>query len=321
MPSYKDKNTGKWFCKFYYEDYTGIKKQKKKSGFRTKKESVEWERDFLQHMQATPDITFRTLYDQYMVDISHRLRENSVRGKACLFKTRILPYFENKPINEITPRDIREWQNEQIARGYSDAYLDRIQSALTTILNFAVTYYNLPTNPCDKAGHMGKRTRSMNFWTIDQYRLVYAAEDNETVKIALQMLFYSGVRFGELLALTVNDCDFAANTINIDKSLQYFDASPVITPPKTDNGIRVINMPTQIMSDLQFYINKNYGMSGNDRIFLFTKSLIRNHMKRSAEKAGVPRIRIHDLRHSHVSLLIELGFSPHLIADRIGDTV
>lgn len=108
-------------------------------------------------------------YDLYIEDMSHRLRQNSIDGKKNVFKNRILPYFKDKPINAITPADIRSWQNEQIDMGYSDAYLDRIQNIMTAILNYAVTYYNLPANPCTKAGHMGKRTRSMNFWTIEQY--------------------------------------------------------------------------------------------------------------------------------------------------------
>lgn len=97
--------------------------------------------------------------------------------------------------NEITPVDIRAWQNEQIALGYADAYLDRIQNMITTIFNYAVDYYNLPVNPCNKAGHMGKRTRSMKFWTVDEYNSVLAFVTDITAKTALQVLFYSGMRF------------------------------------------------------------------------------------------------------------------------------
>ena len=134
-------------------------------------------------------MTFQSLYDLYIEDMSHRLRQNSIDGKKNVFKNRILPYFKEntmrtkkfiidlkiipyfrkKCISEIKASDIRAWQNEQMDKGYSDAYLDRIQNMMTTILNYAVTYYNLPSNPCTRAGHMGKRTRSMSFWTIEQY--------------------------------------------------------------------------------------------------------------------------------------------------------
>lgn len=322
MPVYFDENKKTWYCKFYYEDYTGAKKQKLKRGFKLQREAKDWERSFLEKMQGTPDMTFQALYDLYIEDMSHRLRENSVDGKKNVFKNRILPYFKDKPVNAITPADVRAWQNEQISKGYSNAYLDRIQNMLTTIMNYAVKYYNLPVNPCDKAGHMGKRTRSQKFWTVDEFNKVMASVTDPAAHTALMVLFYSGMRFGELLALTMQDLDFEANTININKSLQHrAKAGDLITPPKTDNGIRCISMPPAIMQTIKSYTERIYGISDKDRVFTFTKSLINGNMKRGAASAKVQNIRIHDIRHSHVSLLIEMGFSPHLIAERIGDTV
>lgn len=321
MPVFKDESRNTFYVKTYYTDYTGAKRQKMKRGFKLQREAKEWERAFLEKQQGTPDITFQTLYDLYIEDMRHRLRENSIIGKKYVFKNRILPYFKDKPINQISAKDIRDWQNIQIAAGYSDAYLDRIQNMMTTIFNYAVNYYNLSVNPCNKAGHMGKRTRSMNFWTLDQYNRFIPLVDNPTAHTALQLLFYSGMRFGELLALTPSDIDFTANTISITKSYQHNSKGGILSPPKTTNGIRTITMPDAIMKELQLYIDRLYSIAPDDRIFLFTKSLIRGTMKRCSEAAGIPLIRIHDLRHSHVSLLIEMGFSPHLIAERIGDTV
>lgn len=155
MPAYYDEKTKTWFCKFYYTDYTGTKRQKLKRGFKLQREAKEWERSFLERQQGTPEMTFQALYDIYIDDMSHRLRQNSRDGKKNVFKNRILPYFKDKAVNSITPKDIREWQNQQIDLGYSDDYLDCIQNMMTTIMNYAVTYYNLTSNPCDKAGHMG----------------------------------------------------------------------------------------------------------------------------------------------------------------------
>lgn len=321
MPIYKDEKTGTWFVKCYYTDYTGAKKQKFKRGFKRQREAKEWERAFLETQQGVPDMTFQALYELYIEDMSHRLRQNSIDGKKNVFKNRILPYFKDKPINQITAIDIREWQNEQIAAGYSDAYLDRMQNIMTTIFNYAVNYYDLPVNPCNKAGHMGKRTRSMNFWTLEQYNSFIALIDDPTTHIAIQLLFYSGMRFGELLALTLSDVDFTAKTLNIDKSYQHNAHGGILTPPKTENGIRVITIPETIMEELHDYIDRLYYIAPSDRIFLFTKSLIRGAIKKYSSLANIPYIRIHDLRHSHVSLLIDMGFSAHLIAERIGDTV
>lgn len=263
MPAYYDESTKTWFCKFYYTDYTGTKKQKKKRGFKLQREAKEWERTFLERLQGTPNMTFQSLYDLYIEDMSHRLRQNSIDGKKNVFKNRILPYFKDKPVN-------------------------------------AITYYNLPSNPCDRAGHMGKRTRSMNFWTIEQYNQFIQYITDISAHTALQLLFYSGMRFGELLALTLADFDFKDNTINITKSLQHKASGDIVTPPKTDNGIRTITMPEAIMHEIEDYTHKIYGIKPSDRVFTFTKSLIRGNMKRGAEKASIPFIRIHDMRHPYV---------------------
>lgn len=321
MPVFRDESRNTFYVKTYYTDYTGARKQKMKRGFKLQREAKEWERAFLEKMQGTPDMTFQSLYDLYIEDMSPRLRYTTIEGKKNVFANRILPYFGEKPINQITPKDIRDWQTVQISAGYSDAYLDRMQNMLTTIFNYAVSYYHLPSNPCDKAGHMGKRTRSMQFWTLEQYNRFIPFVTDPAAHTAIQVLFYSGMRFGEMLALTPSDIDFDAGTIDINKSYQHRSGGGVVSPPKTSNGIRTVTMPNAIMDELRAYIDRLYHIEPEERIFLFTKSLIRGNMKRGSEAAGIPLIRIHDLRHSHVSLLIEMGFSPHLIAERIGDTV
>lgn len=167
---------------------------------------------------------------------------------------------------------------------------------MTTILNYAVNYYNLPENPCNKAGHMGKRTRSMNFWTLGQYNQIIQNVTDIRARMALQLLFYSGMRFGELMALTLADCDFPDNTISITKTLHHKASGDLVTPPKTDNGIHCISMPAAIMQELKEYTQHLYVLEGPDRLFTFTKSLISGNMKRSANKTGLPVIRIHDHR-------------------------
>lgn len=321
MPSYYDESAKTWYCKFYYTDYTGAKKQKKKRGFKLQREAKEWERAFLERLQGTPDMTFQALYDIYMEDISHRLRPGTVKKAESVFRNHILPDFKDRAINSITPADIRTWQNRLLGAGYSGGYLEQIHIHMSILFNYAVTYYNLPSNPCKKAGSMGKQTRSMNFWTIEQYNRFIPYVTDISAHTALQLLFYSGMRFGEMMALTLADLDFKENTVSVSKTLHHTAKCDTVGPPKTANGNRIISMPATIMQEVHSYTEKIYGLEPEDRIFLFTERLIRGNIERGSEEAGIPRIRIHDLRHSHVSLLIDMGFTPHLIAERIGDTV
>ena len=319
MPVYKDTKTNTFYCKFYYTDYTGQRKQKLKRGFKLQREAKEWERQFLERQQGTPSMSFQSLYNVYIDDISHRLRQSSVNGKINVFKNRILPYFKDKPVNEITPADIRAWQNNQLTAGYSEGYLCRINTTLSTIFNYAVQYYGLTSNPCTKAGHIGKHTRSLNFWTVDQYNQFMASLDNDRARMAIELLFYGGMRIGELLALTPADIDHENNMISINKTYHETEGG-YISPPKTNNSTRRIFMPKAVMDDLKAYTERIYGIQSHDRIFDFSHFLVRNAMIKYCKLSGVPFIRIHDLRHSHVSLLIEMGFTAQLIAERIGDT-
>lgn len=99
MPAYKDKKTDTWYCKFYYIDWTGTRRQKMKRGFKLQREANEWERNFLEKQSGSPDKTFKALYDLYSEDIRSRLKESTVEVKRRYINHRILLYFKNKPIN------------------------------------------------------------------------------------------------------------------------------------------------------------------------------------------------------------------------------
>lgn len=121
-----------------------------------------------------------------------------------------------------------------------------------------------------------------------------------------------------MLALTVKDFDFDNNTININKSYQRIDRKDVITSPKTPKAVRVVSMPKAVMEEIQNLIACIYGIGKDDRVFTFSKSYLHHEMKRGCKATGVKRIKIHALRHSAISLLIEKGFSVVDIANRVG---
>ena len=132
------------------------------------------------------------------------------------------------------------------------------------------------------------------------------------------MLYWCGIREGELLALTPADFDFERGTVSISKSYQRLKGRDVITDPKTPKSNRVIKMPNFLCEEMQDFIKSLYGAEPTDRIFPVTKSYLHREMDRGAKETGLKRIRIHDLRHSHISLLIDMGFSAIAIADRVG---
>ena len=139
MPTYYDESKKTYFCKFYYVDWTGQRKQKLKRGFPRSKDAKAWEREFLQKQQGSPDMTFQALYNLYIADMEHRLKESTMQNKKYTYGKHIVPYFKDKTINQITAVDIRNWQNKIISSGFKETYQRQIYNQLNAVLNFAVT--------------------------------------------------------------------------------------------------------------------------------------------------------------------------------------
>ena len=159
----------------------------------------------------------------------------------------------------------------------------------------------------------------MKFWTKEEYLTFSRAMMNkEDSYHAFEILYWCGIRLGELLALTAEDFDFEKKTLRINKSYQRIKGKDVITTPKTRKSNRVLTLPDFLADEMQDYISRLPYLKIDDRIFTITKSGLHHEMERECRETGVKRIRIHDLRHSHVSMLIEMGFSAVDITNRIG---
>ena len=326
MPIFKNEDNGTWYVMARYTDWKGERKQKCKRGFATKREAQEWERTFQQQTTADMDMSFEAFVELYSKDIKSRLKESTWQTKENIINTKILPYFGKRKISEITTKDVIAWQNELLAyrdekkKPFSQTYLKTLHNQLSAIFNHAVRFYDLRSNPASKAGNMGsEELTEMLFWTKEEYqKFSEAMMDKPISYYAFQMLYWCGIREGELLALTPADFDFEKGTVKISKSYQRLNGRDVITSPKTKKSNRTIKMPQFLCEEMQECISMMYGLKKKDRIFTITKYYLHHEMDRGSKQAGVKRIRIHDLRHSHISLLIDMGFSAVAIADRVG---
>ena len=326
MAVYKEEKTNTWRVIYRYTDWTGERKQSQRRGFKTKREALTWEREQLNKSTADLDMTFASFVEQYTADMKTRIKENTWATKDHIIRTKLLPYFGKLKMCNITAQQIITWQNEMLdhkdenGKKYSPAYLRSVNNQLSAIFNHAVRYYDLRENPCKKAGSMGKKkNRKMLFWTKEEYlKFAEVMMDKPLSFYAFEMLYWCGIREGELLALTPADFDFEKCTVSITKSYQRLNGQDLITTPKTEKSNRIIKMPQFLADEMQDYLKQLYGIEPNDRMFTVTKSYLHREMNRGAKEAGVKRIRIHDIRHSAVSLLIDMGFSATAIADRVG---
>lgn len=321
MPVYKDEKRNTWYCKCNYRDWLGESKSKMKRGFATKKEALEWEREFLQRQSASMDMKLSSFVDVYFDDKAPRLKERSIMTKRTLIETKILPYFGDKQMNDITAVDIIKWQNALLNQEYKPTYLRMIQNQLTALFNHAERFYDLKDNPCKKVDKMGRaNAKELNFWTKDEFEVFIQCftEEEEMYRIIFLMLFWLGCRVGELLALTESDIDLEGGTVSISKTYFRRNKTDYITAPKTESSNRKITIPQFLQDEIKQFLDRQYELMPEERIFPITDRAIQKKMKQKTEQAKLKPIRVHDLRHSHIALLIEKGMQPLVIAQRVG---
>ena len=276
----KDGDTGRWMSQIRVTDWTGKTIHKKKRGFATKKEALQWERDFISQSTGSLGMTFGDFISLYVKDMEHRLKPSTVASKKWLIDLKVTPFFKKIPLNEIKPTHVRQWQNsltsyrDENGKPYAQTYLKCINNQLTAIFNYAVKYYGLKENPCHKAGSMGKKhADEMLFWTKQEFQtFIEVMKDRPASYAVFMTLYFTGIREGELLALTPSDIDFEKKTLTVNKSYQRLGREDIITTPKTPKSNRTLPIPDGLCTCLQEYMSHCYGLQKDDRLFPYTKS-------------------------------------------------
>ena len=328
MSVYKDKD-GTWFVKLRYRDWDGQRVDTTKRGFVTKRDASVWENERIRALTGSLDMSLKDfIYDVYLPNMNNRIRPSTYLMKKNVLETHVIPILCNFSIISLSATDIMRWQdkimnysNPKTGKPYTKSYLKTINLQLTAVLSHAVKYYNLPENVAIKAGSMGDNKHlEVDFWTYEEATLVLdELMDNPLYHMAISFLYYSGCREGEMLALTWDKIDVKTRLATIDSTYQILEGEPHIGPPKTPQGFRKVMLPDFLMDELLEFRNLVYKPNHWDRIFAgVNKSSLNRILKSAAEKAGVKPITVHGLRHSHVSLLINMGFDAVSIGKRIG---
>ncbi|MCD7778151.1 MAG: site-specific integrase [Clostridiales bacterium] len=328
MAVIKNKKTGCWEVRTYYKTYSGEQKQKTKRGFQRKSEALKWEEDFKASHRLSLDMPFSNFVELYLQDISPRLKASTLATKLNIIQNKLIPFFGDMKMCEIDRVDVIKWQNEMLSfrdsngKGYSKQYLRTMQNQLSAILNHAVNLYDLKYNVARKAGSIGSKTENISeakIWTPEEFlKFSEAVADKPYSYYAFQILFHCGLRVGELLALTREDFDLEKKVLHITKNFQHTNGVDYITTPKTPQSVRDVFLPNFLVKDLGNFFSTIYGLKPTDRLFNFSKAFLHKELSRGAAIAGIHRITIHQLRHSHISHLIHLGYSAVDIAGRVG---
>ena len=334
----KDEATGKWM---YYGSYklNGKTKQYKKRGFEKKKDAIKAEILFKENLkEPNATITFKELSYQYQVYSEKRIKESSY-----LTQKAILKYWEDElgecEVKKLTSNNIEKFINKLMQSMSFNSVLN-YYTKFRAVLNYAVRQGYIQVSPCDNIDlkkDPNEKKKDMMYWTVEQFNKFIVNENKPVYHLLFMNQFYMGMRIGETLALQWKDIDLVNNTINIQKT--WADMLRKATTPKTNNSYRLITMP-QFLSDEYKAFKENMNANDNDYIFGMTvpfyRSSVRRELNETIKKTNIklprneqiPIIRIHDLRHSCASYMINnmvtngtVNFSVYDIAKRLGDNL
>mgnify|MGYP000137397800 CR=1 FL=1 len=228
--AYKEKDTKKWTAQWFETNAKGEKKKRRKRGFSTKKEALEYERQKKLNSSRSMDMKLSEFMEVYFEDKQNELKERTMKNKRYMMEQHIIPYFGNQMMSEISASQIIQWQNEMQTKGFSESYLRMIQNQLTSLFTHASRIYDLHTNPCKKVRAVFQR-------------FIQTIEPGTRYYLIFEILFWTGCRIGELLALTPADINFERNQISITKTYYRTERKDVITEPKTKQSVRTIEIP------------------------------------------------------------------------------
>ena len=325
MSAYKHKTRNTWIAAFSYVDWQGNRQRKKKEGFKRKCDALEYERNFIEQSKADCQILFKNLAAAYLDDGATRQKPTTTKGKRYAFEQKILSYFGDMQVSDITPNTVREWQNalmsykKEDGGTYAPTYLRTLNSQLSAVFNYAVRYHGLRANPvrlCGSIGHL--RSDAVQFWTLDEFKQFLTAVTDPAQRLMFSTMFYTGIRCGELLALRLDDFNMEERTLRICRNYARQDGKDLLLEPKTPKSKRLITIPQKLCEEVSTYAGRLYGYHSNQRLFPVSKFALTRAKDKACEKSGVKQIRLHDFRHSHASLLIEMGYPPLLISERLG---
>ena len=324
MAVYKDKNTNNYYFIVRVQTKNGQTKQVKRRGFESNKEAklaeaqflIDWENDEL----TEETITFKEVAEEYLKWYKVRRKESSYIKIASIVDTHLIPRFNSKRLESIRNRDIIKFQDDLIESKMAVSHIKKIHTTLSAVFRYAIKQEYTKINPAAVVGNVDlEDDGKMKYWTLEEFRKFIKVVDDDLYYALFMTLYYSGMRKGELLALTWNDINFDENTININKT----SYNRKITTTKTKGSTRTIEMPKhtiRLLAGLKAskeYYKPDYVVFGEFRDHIATTTLDRvfaNYVK----MAKVKKIRLHDFRHSHASYLINKGAIINVVSHRLG---
>ena len=342
------KASGKWSVVFDLPTDDGSRKQKRLGGFESRRLAelayIAYKGD-VKNFAKKNAVIFNDVYNNFLRYKTMQNKASSIVDMQTCFNRFILPYFGGKDIDKITSNDILKWQmaisepvvktikGDEVKKFVSVKYKNKIYGYIKDLFNHAVIHFDINNNPCLKVQRFRntEKKKEMRFWTPTQFNAFIEKVDNDLYKVFFDLLYFSGLRPGEAIALKWND--FKDNLITVDETISRKLLTDdrdkgfkwQLTSVKNTSSDRVVLLPEKVVKELEELKNseKDFRDFSNDH-FIFggkypiSDTSINRQKKEACAAANLPIIRLHDFRHSHASVLISMGFDILSVGKRLG---
>lgn len=315
----------------------GKRKQKKKMGFKTKKEAnaflVEAQNDINKGTYIEPSkLTFKDFIEDWFHNIKKKSLRRAAENYQIYLEKYILVFFEdNVPLGRLNGTNIQKFINVMHDKGYSPSTIKRAYNIISSSLDYAVNHNLILKNVAKTATLPKADKQEMQVWNEEEvtHFLKVAKEDPNYILFSLAL--QTGMRQGEILGLRWKDIDIENKTLTIKQVLSH-DGKELLSGAKTNAGNRAISLSDSIISDLKKHRSKilqeklvqgKYYID-NDLVNCtslgtpLNPSNVRRTFNRLIKKADISQIRFHDLRHTHATLLLSKGVHVKVISERLG---
>lgn len=312
MPAYKDGK--KWKSLFYCN---GVKIQKR--SFETKREALEYETEYKYKFKGSENMLLSSLIELYLDDVKIQLKLKTIIRKKSSINKYILPFFKEYKVSEITIKVINDFNKMLINDGnLKGSTINKINSDIRAILLYGKKYHNINCIDFEPTVIKNIVSTEKNVITKDEFDKIIENEVSEKYKCIYQILFWTGIRQGELLALKFGDIDFKNKKMKINKTLTRYKKKNIISTPKTQKSNRTILLNNITIKAIEKLREMNYYNSDNDFIVLSNANTIYSRLKTIEKKFNFTNFSIHTFRHSHATYLFSKGVNILLISKRLG---
>ncbi|EPH74709.1 MULTISPECIES: tyrosine-type recombinase/integrase [Enterococcus] len=323
------------------------KQRRKRLTVSTKKEAQQIESKYLRlyhenKLTTNSDLTLKDIYEIYEEKYTQNLKPSYKQTQERIFKNYIEPYFKNTQIKLIKKQQIYDFQQFLLTskpkrkETLSNKTINMIIIHLQKLFNVAMKEGLSYENPCNQIDKLKVQKKEIDFWTLDEFTTFISHIDKNKpfLKVFYQFAFFTGMRAGEMIALTWSDIDFYNQTVRINKSAKLINGNYVTTTPKTESSNRYITINTKITSMLKKWqeiqpklLIDNFQNIDSDKLLVFqynekhpSSDYYSKQIKKIIAKndLNLKPIRLHDFRHSHVALLIHNNEKNTTIKERLG---